>query len=150
MKKLKKLKMIIILFIIVNIGIISFYLYFKNKEMAVSTIAGELKRVVLSEENCDIDIDEDKVILQKFNGNADTAVINKEIAIGEELEINPNAFLECTNLDNILIEKELVNEKTKIENFKINEDYQDDGYVEYKNTQEYSEAYQRFLETSKN
>ena len=150
MKKLKKLKKIILLFIIVNIGIISFYLYFKNREIAVGTMAGELKRVVLSEENCDIDIDENKVFLQKFNGNADTAVINKDIAIGEPFEINPKAFLECTNLDNILIEKELVNEKTKIENFKVNEDSKDDEYVEYKNTQEYSEAYQRFLETSKN
>ena len=148
MKRMKKQKKIVLILIIIIIGIGLCYVHFKNEEVAVNSSVGKLQKVILSEENCTIDLDDNKCIIQKFNGNADTAVINKDITTNGNIEINPKAFLECTNLDNILIDKEISDENLKIENFDINEDYQDDKYVEYKNTQEYSEAYQRYLETS--
>ena len=143
-----KNKRIIILAIIVCSCIAGILIYCHSKSYEETIIMNaNLKHVVTLEENNCKTITEDNVtILQQYTGSADTVVIEKEMVQGDTLEITSEAFLQCDNLESILINKSLVNEKLEIPNFELNTAYEDKQYLEYTNTQEYSEAYQRYLE----
>lgn len=144
MKRNKILRRIIVLILVL---IIFFSLMLKKTTIETSNINGNYT-VTLSENDCEISIEDNNTEIKRYNGNANTVIINKEMISGDNLEIYPKAFLECSNLDNILIDKSFVNENLEIENFEINEDYEDEQYIELINTQEYSEGYQRYLELS--
>lgn len=127
------------------------YLYnnFRNEKIVISSNGKELyKTVTLQENNCNAITENNVTTIEKYNGSANTIIINGDILDGNTLEINSNAFLECSNLDTILIDKTIANTDYKIENFEINTENQDEQYIEYKNTQNYSEAYKLYLELS--
>ena len=110
---------------------------------------GEVSNIViLAENNCEITTENNKTILEKYNGNADKVIIDKSVILGDTLSIDPKAFLECGNLSSILIDKTIANEKIKIENFEKKDEYIDEKYVEYKTTQQYSESYNQYLNLS--
>ena len=104
--------------------------------------------VNLNENNCEIEIENNKTIIKKYNGIADTVVISKDILKCNDLEINEDAFLECGNLETILIDKKIADNCFKIENFKINDQRKDDQYIEYNNIQNFSETYKQYLNLS--
>lgn len=141
MKKSKKRskKLLAIIMILIMISLIVGVKYY-GKTVASSNV------VALSEDNCTITTQQNAATIHKYNGSASTVIINKDIVEGNAIEIDSKAFLECANLDTILIEKSLINNKLEIENFKVNSDYQDEQYVEYKIAQKYSEAYRKYLE----
>ena len=122
------------------------YCNLEKQEETISINANLMHVVTLEENNCKTSTENDVTILEQYTGSADKVIIEKEIVEGDSLKINSDAFLQCDNLDSILIDKSLVNENLKIPNFEINEYYEDEQYVEYTITQEYSEAYQRYLE----
>ena len=141
-------KKIIILTIIMFFCISGILIYYNSKkyEETISINANLTHVVILEENNCKTSTENNVTILQKYNGSAGTVVIQKEMVQGEALEINSEAFLQCDNLESILIDKSLVSENLKIPNFEVNTNYEDERFVEYTTTQEYSEAYQRYLE----
>lgn len=102
--------------------------------------------VTLAENNCEIVEDKYTTKIQKYNGNATTIIIDENIATTPQIEIDYTAFAECTNLDIILIDKSVIAKDVKIENFEIDETYEDNQYIAYKTTKDYSEAYEQYLE----
>lgn len=108
-----------------------------------------ISKVILNENNCKTSTNKDnKVSITKYNGNASTLVIEKNIGTKEIENINTHAFAECTNLDKILINKEITSEKILIEDFKANEQPNNEDYIEYITTKEYTEAYKKYLKLS--
>lgn len=146
-KKRKKIIVEIILIISLIVGV-TLYNNFANNKVVENSAANEIYKVALSEENCNIKIDGNTSTIEKYNGNADTVVINKEDMPNDIVSIDSSAFLECGNLSKILIDKSIASENIEIENFEKNNDYEDEKYVEYINTQEYSESYKKYLELS--
>ena len=136
----KRIKIVIIILFIISIAI---YIILKNKKVEIST-----NTVTLSKNNSYITTENNITTIKKYNGSADTIVIDKEILKSNTLSIDVDAFLECSNLDTILIDKTIDNNSIKIQNFKINNEYESDKYIEYKNTQDYSESYKKYLELS--
>ena len=146
--RIKVLIAMILIFVCFAIVINKTYNNGASKTMAKTSEVTQDYTVTLSEDNCKIVAENNMSIIKKYNGSATTVVIDKDIVEGATLEIDEGAFLESKNLDSILIDKSLISENFKIENFEINTDYQDEKYVQYITTQEYSEAYQRYLELS--
>ena len=145
---MKKKVKIIITIIIVAFLCTFFCLYnnWQDKDTLVSK--NESYTVTLEKNNCSITTDNNVATIEKYNGSADTIIVDKEALAANDIAINPKAFLECSNLDTILIDKTIASNTVDIENFKINDEYESDKYVEYKNIQEFSEAYQQYLKLS--
>ena len=141
MKKSKKqTKRVLVIMCIILVAGFVLYNISKNTRVTVeSSNANPINKVVLNESNCSSITENNITKIEKYNGNADTVVINKNIISGDCLEIDSEAFLECSNLSTILIDKKLITEELKLENYEINNNYQDEQYVLYSNTQEYSE-----------
>ena len=149
MKKGKKqTKMILIMFIVIVIVLVLYNICKNTKVSIESSNANQINRVVLNESNCNSTTENNITKIEKYNGNADTIIINENIISGDSLKIDSEAFLECSNLSNILIDKKLIIEEIKLENYEINNNYYDEQYVLYSNTQEYSEAYKKYLQLS--
>ena len=147
MKINKKQEISILLIIFLIVGIFAYY-NFQNKKQ-IASFNGEVSNIViLAENNCEITTENNKTILEKYNGNADKVIIEKNLISGDTLNIDSKAFLECGNLTSILIDKTIANEQIKIENFKKNNEYEHEKYVEYKTTQKYSEPYNQYLNLS--
>jgi len=102
-------------------------------------------KVELNQENCEYFEAESKITLEEYEGTADVLVIPNQINGIEINEINPNAFENCYDLEIIKIDKDIANENIEIKDFVKYENSQDDEYIEYVTTREYSEAYQSFL-----
>lgn len=152
MKKIEnKKKVILAIIVLLTIMISIIYVWTKvhpeNDEIIVTSTNAEYT-ITLSKENCKITSYNNVATIQKYNGNAETVIIDSNTIDSSIIEIERDAFLECTNLDTILIDKSLVNEETKIEDFEINSEYEDEQYVMYSTTKEYSEQYQQYLELS--
>ena len=76
-KKQKKIIVAILLIISLIVGV-TLYNNLANNKVVESSSANELYTVTLSEENCNINTDANTSTIEKYNGNADTLVINKE------------------------------------------------------------------------
>ena len=145
---MKKQTKIVITIMVTIFFVIGFYNNFKTEKKVESSNGNKTYTVTLQESNCNTITENNVTTIEKYNGSASTIVINKEILDGNTLAIKSNAFLECGNLDTILIDKNIANNGFKIENFEVNTEYQDEQYIEYKNIQDYSEAYKLYLELS--
>ena len=139
MKKRNKILLIMILTIIIVTGI---FLYNNFKIERDSYI------VTLNKSNSTINVENNITTIQRYAGSADTIIIDKQELQAEKLEIKNNAFLECGNLDKILIDKAFDSEIFETENFKINKESKDEKYVEYKNTQKLSASYEQYQQLS--
>ena len=139
MKKRNKILLIMILTIIIVTGI---FLYNNFKIERDSYI------VTLNKSNSSINVENNITTIQRYAGSADTIIIDKQELQAEKLEIKNNAFLECGNLDKILIDKAFDSEIFEIENFKINKESKDEKYLEYKNTQKLSASYEQYQQLS--
>ena len=150
MKKIKKLMkiMITVFFIICILQEINLYYRSKNKTAGINRDHISYNTVTLGQNNCEIITENNVMTIQKYNGSANTIIINEEVLEGNGLAIDSNAFLECGNLETILIDKNSIENGFEINNFKINNQYEDEQYVEYKNIQNYSEAYKKYIELS--
>ena len=146
-KQIIKVIVIVSIILFLFTGII-IYKKLDNSKTIISSNEKQPYTLVLQEDNCESEIQDDITIIKKYNGIADILVINNDMLNGNKLEINPEAFLECGNLEKILIEKTIVNNNLKIENFKINNQSTDEKYIEYKNTQNISETYKKYLNMS--
>ena len=139
MKKRSKLIIVMVFAILITIAI---NIYNKLQ------IEKEAYIVTLNKSNCSLEVENNVTTIQRYAGPADTIVVNKDEFKSDKIAINSNAFLECGNLDRILIDKDLVTNDFEIENFKINSEYEDEKYVEYENTQKVSSSYEQYLELS--
>ena len=128
-KKQKKIIVAIILIISLIVGV-TLYNNFANNKVVENSAANEIYKVALSEENCNIKIDGNTSTIEKYNGNADTVVINKEDMPNDIVSIDSSAFLECGNLSKILIDKSIASENVEIENFEKSNDYEDEKFCE--------------------
>ena len=127
-KKQKKIIVAIILIISLIVGV-TLYNNFTNNKVVENSAANEIYKVALSEENCNIKTNGNTSTIERYNGNADTVVINKDDIPNDIVAIDSSAFLECGNLSKILIDKSIANENIEIENFEKNNDYEDEKYV---------------------
>ena len=121
---------------------------FQNKKQLSSFNIQEFNTVTLAENNCEITTQNNTTTIDKYNGNADKIIIEKNMISGDTLKIDSKAFLECGNLTSILIDKSIANDEIKIENFEKNNKYEDKRYVEYKTIQQYSDSYNQYLNLS--
>ena len=148
MKKTKTkvlISMVLVLIIVsVSFGAI---IYFNNKKevITVSENGNETYTVILTEKNCSIEQENYTATIKKYNGSAETVIIDENTIESMNLEINKDAFVECGNLETILIDSDLVSRDFEIENFEKDETYNDTQYVQYKNIRAYSEAYTQYL-----
>ncbi len=126
----------------------NYYINTKEEVITVSKNFQEPKVVILSENNCEIKEGNKTKLIQKYNGNADQIIIDENSIKSLKVEIDTKAFVECGNLETILIDKNLVSENLEIENFEKDEEYKDKQYVQYKNTKQYSEAYKQYMALS--
>jgi len=150
MKRKKKLRKIIVLILVMIVFSIGIYICInlKNEKEVVSSNVKGVITTKLNKENCEIITEDNITTVQKFSDNSDIIIIDKEIISNDKLKIDSTAFLECSNLSSILIDKSIADENLQIENFEKNDNYEDDKYIEYITTKEYSEAYVRYLELS--
>ena len=150
MKSKNKVILLIVSTVITISLVFGVIIYFNSKEevITVSKSANETQTVTLTENNCSIEKEKYKATIKKYNGNAESIVIDASSIESINVEIKKDAFAECGNLETILIEKTLVNEDLEIESFEKDETYKDSQYVQYKNTRPYSEAYTQYLSLS--
>jgi len=104
----------------------------------------------LNNENCEYTIDNSssKITLKKYEENEEYVNIPKEINGNQIEKIEKGAFSDCYNLEKIQIAKELEGICGNIKDFEINKETQNDEYIEYVTTREYSDAYQGYLSLS--
>ena len=142
--KLKVFVLIMFFMITISIGIIIFLNH--KRELTISSKSiSEPQTVTLGKNNCTISEENYVAQIKKYNGSAETVVIDAETIDCSKIEIGNDAFLECGNLETILIDKALVSEDLEIENFAKDERYENAQYVQYKNTRPYSEAYTQYV-----
>ena len=118
--KNKNKVLILIISILITISLaFGVLIYFNGKEqvITVSKNANETRTVPLTEKNCSIETEKHKATIKKYNGNAESVIIDENSIKSTNVEINKDAFLECGNLETILIDKALVSEDLEIENF---------------------------------
>lgn len=139
MKKRSKMLLIIILTTIIVTGIFVYNNFKVEKDSYI---------VTLNESNCTIKVENNIPTIQRYAGSADTIIIDKEVLQVENVEIRNNAFLECGNLDTILIDRAFTSNVFEIENFKINAESENKKYVEYKNIQKVSASYEQYQQLS--
>ena len=139
MKKRNKFIILLVLTILIAIIINVYNIIKVEKETYI---------VSLNQSNCAIEVENNVTTIQRYAGTANTIVINKDELKTDKIEINSNAFLECGNLDRILIDRDFATNDFEIENFKINSEYEDNKYLEYINTQKVSSSYEQYLELS--
>jgi len=149
MKK-SRMKIIIpiMLCIIVLIYGVLVFVNSKEKTTLVSKNITQPYTVELKPNNCTITKENNSTKIKKYNGNAETLIIDSNTLDCEAIEIDIDAFLECTNLDTILIDKSLANENIVIDNFEPDNTYISDKYIKYISTKPYSEAYMQYLALS--
>ena len=141
----RKIVIFIIAILIASFLGLKLYINFYETSETTETSAQKVKTVTLGKNNSNITIENDTATIKKYNGNADTVVIEKQAIASNAIKINYSAFAECNNLDTILIDKTMLDEEISIEDFEIDTSYQDEQYVKYINTKEYSEAYKKYL-----
>ena len=123
---------------------LKFYINTHEEKVDVSKI-GQVYSVVLGKNNANISMENGTATIEKYNGNAGEIVIDKEAISSNTVKIDYGAFAECNNLDTILIDKTMISEDIKIDEFEVDETYTSDQYVKYVNTKPYSEAYKQYL-----
>ena len=149
MKNTKRKLLIPIMLILIALFIGGkFYLDNQIEIRTVSKNAENAYTVVLAPNNCKIEEANYETTIQKYNGNASTVIIDKNIVTTSAVKIEYEAFAECSNLDTILVDRSIIAKDIKIENFEIDESYEDKRYIAYKTTKEYSEAYKQYLSLS--
>ena len=140
MKKRNKFIIVLLLTILIAVTVNVYNKFKVEKETYI---------VTLNQSNCEIEVEDNVTTIQRYAGTADTIIIAKDELQADKIAINSNAFLECGNLDRILIDKEFATNDIKIENFKINSKYENNKYIEYENTQKVSSSYEQYIELSK-
>lgn len=146
MRKSKVKIFVLIIMFVITTSIL--FINHKRETTIISKSIIEPNAVTLEKSNCTISEDNYVAKIKKYNGGAEAVIIDANAINCSKIEINNDAFLECTNLETILIDKSLVGENIDIEDFEINTDYTDEQYIMYTTTKEYNEEYQQYLELS--
>ena len=123
----------------------------KNTE-ATSEDVQELAYVEaeLNTENCDYVANEEAetINIEEYKGNVDCVIIPEEID-GKKVEsVDALSFSECYNLETIKVAKEIADTIGDIPDFEIDENLEEENYIVYKTTREYSEGYLAYISLS--
>lgn len=121
----------------------------KDKKVERRTV-NITSQIELNNENSEFTVDKatSKIILENYEGIEDCIIIPKEINGKEISKIKEDAFEDCYNLEVIKVPKEIENACSIINDFEINYNAEDDNYIEYVTTREYSESYEYYLNLS--
>ena len=105
-------------------------------------------QVELNKSNCQYSLHKNKVNIEQYVGNEDLIIIPNQIDGNEIEKISADAFEDCYNLEIIKISKDIAENCEKINDFEVSGVQQDENYIEYITTREYSDAYISYLKLS--
>lgn len=146
MRKTRKIIFIVLVIISLITGIV--YANVEGSDKEDLQVDNSLVQVELNDSNCKYKVEDNQVTIKEYSGdkNVDVIVIPKKIN-GKKIEsISKDAFEECERLEEIQINKDIAKNVKQIEDFEANDISENDKYVSYTTTKEFSEMYLNYIQ----
>ena len=121
-----------------------------NLEFASKIGNSNYAEIKLNNPKCEYSINEETktIQIQEYQGNEENIVIPSEIDGYAVESVSAESFSSCYNLETIKIPESIAKEINEIPDFEKNNDVDQDGYVTFTTTREYSEVYEEYLTLS--